>query len=194
MFGIEITEILQNGGLLVIAFILFAETGLLFGFFLPGDTLLLAAGILVASGTFSLATLLPVIVISTVLGNIVGYEIGHHAGPRLFKKEDNKIFRKEYLIRAEEFYEKHGGKTILFARFIPIIRTFAPIVAGIGVMDKKLFNLYNVVGGAIWGVGITLIGYFFGSKIPNIDHYILPVILSVVLLSFLSPLLHKLKK
>lgn len=194
MFGIEITEILQNGGLLVIAFILFAETGLLFGFFLPGDTLLLAAGILAASGTFSLATLLPVIVISTVLGNIVGYEIGHRAGPKLFKKEDNKIFRKEYLVRAEEFYEKHGGKTILFARFIPIIRTFAPIVAGIGAMDKKMFNFYNVIGGIVWGVGVTLIGYFFGSKIPNIDHYILPIILSVVILSFLSPLLHKLKR
>lgn len=194
MFGIEITEILQNGGLLVIAFILFAETGLLFGFFLPGDTLLLAAGILAASGTFSLATLLPVIVISTILGNIVGYEIGHRAGPKLFKKEDNKIFRKEYLVRAEEFYEKHGGKTILFARFIPIIRTFAPVVAGIGAMDKRMFNFYNVVGGIVWGVGVTLVGYFFGSKIPNIDHYILPIILSVVILSFLSPLLHKIKR
>lgn len=194
MFGIEVTEILQNGGLIVIALILFAETGLLIGFFLPGDTLLLAAGILVASGTFSFATLLPVIVISTILGNIVGYEIGKRAGPRLFKKEDSTIFRREYLIRAEKFYEKHGGKTILFARFIPIIRTFAPIVAGIGNMDKKLFNFYNVLGGIVWGVGVTLIGYFFGSKIPNIDHYILPVILTVVLLSFLSPLLHKLQK
>lgn len=194
MFGIEITEILQNGGLIVIALILFAETGLLVGFFLPGDTLLLAAGILVASGTFSFATLLPVIVISTILGNIVGYEIGHRAGPRLFQKEDSKIFRKEYLERAEQFYEKHGGKTILFARFIPIIRTFAPIVAGIGKMDKKLFNFYNILGGIVWGVGVTLIGYYFGSKIPNIDHYILPVILTVVLLSFLSPLLHKLQK
>ncbi|MEK7626154.1 MAG: VTT domain-containing protein [Patescibacteria group bacterium] len=191
MFGIEITEILQNGGLIVIALILFAETGLLVGFFLPGDTLLLAAGILVASGTFSFATLLPVIVISTILGNIVGYEIGHRAGPRLFQKEDSKIFRKEYLERAEQFYEKHGGKTILFARFIPIIRTFAPIVAGIGKMDKKLFNFYNILGGIVWGVGVTLIGYYFGSKIPNIDHYILPVILTVVLLSFLSPLAHK---
>lgn len=194
MFGIEITEILQNGGLIVIALILFAETGLLIGFFLPGDTLLLAAGILVASGTFSFATLLPVILISTILGNIVGYEIGHRAGPKLFKKEDSKIFKKEYLERAEQFYEKHGGKTILFARFIPIIRTFAPIVAGIGKMDKRLFNFYNVVGGVVWGVGVTLIGYYFGSKIPNIDHYILPVILTVVLLSFLSPFLHKLKR
>lgn len=194
MFGIEVTELLASGGLLVIALILFAETGLLLGFFLPGDTLLLAAGILAAAGTFSLATLLPVIVISTILGNIVGYEIGHRAGPKLFKKKDNKIFRHEYLERAELFYEKHGGKTILFARFIPIIRTFAPIVAGIGNMDKKLFNFYNVVGGLVWGIGVTLIGYFFGQRIPNLDHYILPVILAVVIISFLSPLAHKITK
>lgn len=194
MFGIELTELLASGGLLVIALILFAETGLLIGFFLPGDTLLLAAGILAAAGTFSLATLLPVIIISTILGNIVGYEIGHRAGPRLFKKKDSKIFRHEYLERAEIFYEKHGGKTILFARFIPIIRTFAPIVAGIGNMDKKLFNFYNVVGGFVWGIGVTMIGYFFGQKIPNLDHYILPVILAVVVISFLSPFVHKITK
>jgi len=194
MFGIEVTEILRSGGLLVVAFILFAETGLLIGFFLPGDTLLLASGILAAAGTFSLTTLLPVVIVSTVLGNIVGYEIGKRAGPRLFKKEDNALFKREYLQRAENFYEKHGGKTILFARFIPIIRTFAPIVAGIGNMDKKLFNFYNVLGGIFWGVGVTLIGYFFGQKIPNLDNYILPVILAVVILSFLSPLVHKITK
>ncbi|OGL30831.1 hypothetical protein A3F37_00065 [Candidatus Saccharibacteria bacterium RIFCSPHIGHO2_12_FULL_41_12] len=194
MFGIDITEIIRNGGLLLVAFMLFAETGLLLGFFLPGDTLLLASGILAASGNFSLGVLLPVVVVSTVAGNIVGYEIGHRAGPKLFKKKDGKIFRQEYLTRAEDFYEKHGGKTILFARFLPIIRTFAPIVAGIGKMNKKLFNFYNVVGGVIWGVGVTLIGYFFGQRIPNLENYILPVILTVVLLSFLSPLIHSFKK
>jgi membrane-associated protein len=158
---------------------------------LPGDTLLLAAGILAAAGTFSLWTLLPVIVLSTILGNTVGYQIGKRAGPKLFNKKDSLLFKKEYLEKAEAFYEKHGSKTIFLARFIPIVRTFAPIVAGVAKMDQKVFNLYNVTGGFFWGVSVTLLGYFFGSKIPNIDHYILPLILGIMVLSIASPLLHK---
>lgn len=194
MFGIELSELLSSGGLLVIALILFAETGLLIGFFLPGDTLLLAAGILAAAGTFSLWTLLPVIVISTILGNVVGYQIGKHAGPRLFKKEDGFLFRKEYIDKAEKFYEAHGSKTIFLARFIPIIRTFAPIVAGIAKMDQRVFTFYNITGGIFWGVSVTLLGYFFGTKIPHLDHYILPIILAVMVLSIASPLVHRLFK
>lgn len=183
-------EIFVSGGLLLIAFIVFAESGLLFGFFFPGDTLLIAAGLLASQGKFDLITLLPTIAISATLGGIVGYYIGEKAGPKLFTKEDGIVFRKSYVTRAEDFYEKHGGKTIILARFIPIIRTFAPVVAGIGNMNKVLFNIYNVVGSVIWGVGVTLIGYFFGSKIPNLDHYILPIIIFVMVASFGPTIYH----
>jgi membrane-associated protein len=177
-------DIFVSGGLLLIAFIVFAESGLLFGFFFPGDTLLIAAGLLASQGKFELLTLLPTIAVSATLGGIAGYYIGEKAGPKLFKKEDGIVFRKAYVARAEEFYEKHGGKTIMLARFIPIIRTFAPVVAGIGHMNKFAFNAYNFFGSIVWGVGVTLLGYFFGSKIPNLDHFILPIIVLVMVASF----------
>lgn len=183
-------DIFVSGGLLLIAFIVFAESGLLFGFFFPGDTLLIAAGLLASQGNFDLVTLLPTIAISATLGGIVGYYIGEKAGPKLFTKEDGIVFRRSYVTRAEDFYEKHGGKTIILARFIPIIRTFAPVVAGIGSMNKVLFNIYNVLGSMIWGVGVTLIGYYFGSKIPNLDHYILPIIVFVMVASFGPTIYH----
>jgi membrane-associated protein len=171
-------------GLPLIAFIVFAESGLLFGFFFPGDTLLLAAGILSAQGHFDIVPLVSIIVISAILGGNVGYSIGRRAGPRLFKKEDGILFRHEYVERAEAFYEKHGGKTIILARFVPIIRTFAPVVAGIGKMNRKRFLLYNVLGSGIWGIGVTMLGYYFGSKIPHLDEYIHYVLLAIIVLSF----------
>ncbi len=180
----DITHLIEAGGLLLIAFMIFAETGLLVGFFLPGDTLLLTAGIFVAQGKLDLALTLVVIMLASIAGNYCGYEIGHRTGRKIFKKEDGVLFRKEYIDRSEAFYEKHGGKTILFARFIPIVRTFAAVVAGAANMPLKRFMAYNVAGGILWGGGVTLAGYWFGSKIPNIDHYILPTILSVTILSF----------
>lgn len=183
-------NIFVSGGLLLIAFIIFAESGLLFGFFFPGDTLLIAAGLLASQGQLDLATLLPTIAISATLGGIVGYYIGEKAGPKLFTKEDGVIFRKAYVTRAEDFYEKHGGKTIMFARFIPIVRTFAPVVAGIGHMNKILFNIYNLAGSVVWGVGVTLLGYYFGSKIPNLDHFIFPIIIFVMVASFGPTIYH----
>ena len=128
--------------------------------------------------------------ISAIAGNAVGYEIGKRAGPKLFKKEDGIIFRKEYVQKAEEFYEKHGGKTIVLARFVPVVRTFAPVVAGIAKMDLRLFTLYNIVGSLVWGVGVTLAGFYLGSKIPNIDTYILPIILLAMTLSFGPTIYH----
>lgn len=182
--------LIATGGLALIAFIIFAECGLLFGFFFPGDTLLFAAGFFASQDKISLIGLLFTVVTSAIAGNAVGYEIGKRAGTKLFKKEDGIIFRKEYVEQAELFYEKHGGKTIILARFMPIVRTFAPVVAGIGKMNVRLFTLYNVVGSIIWGVGVTMLGYYLGSKIPNIDAYLLPIILLAMSFSFAPTIYH----
>lgn len=182
--------IVSAGGLALIAFIVFAESGLLFGFFFPGDTLLLLSGLLAAQGQFPLAEVILIIVASAAAGGQVGYHIGKKFGPRLFKKKDGILFRQEYVQESENFYEKHGGKTIILARFLPVIRTFAPVVAGIGSMNYKRFTIYNFTGSAIWGAGVTLIGYFFGSKIPNVDRYIIPVILIAMLSSFGPTIYH----
>lgn len=186
----DVTHLIQSGGLLLIAAIVFAETGLLVGFFLPGDTLLITAGIFAAQGHLNLYVAIAVIVIASILGNFVGYQIGKHTGKRIFTKSDGVLFRQEYINRAETFYEKHGGKTILLARFIPIVRTFAAVVAGVALMDMTIFMIYNVIGGVIWGSIVTLLGYWFGSRIPNIDHYILPFFLLIMLVSFAPMMYH----
>jgi membrane-associated protein len=185
--------IIQSGGLLLIGAIVFAESGLLIGFFLPGDTLLFSAGFFAAQDKLPILGLLAVIVFAAVLGDNVGYSIGHRTGKKIFKKEDGILFRKEYIQTAEEFYEKHGGKTITIARFVPIVRTFAPVVAGAAKMDRKRFMMFNIAGGLTWGLSITLLGYFLGNKIPNIDTYLLPIVLGAVILTAASPLIHILR-
>lgn len=186
----DVNHLIESGGLLVIALIVFAETGLLFGFFLPGDTLLLSAGIFAAQGKLSLPMAIVVIILSSIFGNIAGYHIGHKGGKKVFSKSDGVLFRKEYIDRAEGFYEKHGNKTILFARFIPIVRTFAAVVAGVGSMPMQAFMTYNVLGGILWGGGMTLLGYFFGTRIPNIENYVLPAVLFATLATFAPVLYH----
>lgn len=178
------------GGLIAIAGIIFAESGLLIGFFLPGDTLLFPAGFFAAQGKLPLAGVILAAFIGSVIGNETGYIIGKKSGPRIFRKKDGIVFRQEYIQKSEAFYEKHGGKTIILARFLPIIRTFAPLVAGVGNMDRKKFTLYNVIGGAAWVVITVLLGYWLGSKIPNIDHYILPAIGVATLFTFGPTVLH----
>ena len=190
MSFLDPNEIIASGGLALIAFIVFAESGLLFGFFFPGDSLLFVAGILAASGEFNIVTLISVIVVSAILGGQTGYLIGKKAGPKLFRKEDGIVFRKEYVERSEQFYEKHGGKTILLARFVPIIRTFAPVVAGIGKMNQAKFTFYNIVGSGIWAISVTLIGYYFGKQIPNVDAYVLPIILIATMSTFSPTIYH----
>jgi membrane-associated protein len=182
--------LIQSGGILIVGAIVFAESGLLIGFFLPGDTLLLSAGLFAAQGKLPLGLLLIVTVLAAVIGDNVGYTIGRKSGHRIFKKKDGILFRGEYLDRAEAFYEKHGGKTVTLARFVPIVRTFAPMVAGVGKMDRKKFMFYNIIGAFVWGVGVTLVGYFLGSQIPDIDKYLLPTVLVVTALTFASPLIH----
>ncbi len=168
---------------MIVAGIVFAESGLLIGFFLPGDTLLLGAGILASQGNPPILWLIISIVIAAVVGDNVGYSIGRRTGHRIFKKKESILFQHEHIERAEKFYEKHGGKTIILARFIPIVRTFAPVVAGIGKMPRRRFMFYNVFGGMIWGAGVTLLGYWFGSRIPHLDEYIHLVLLLVIVSS-----------
>ncbi len=185
-FSLSAESIVQSGhvlGILIIAAIVFAESGLLVGFFLPGDTLLFGAGLYASQGQVSLAWLLIAVIVAAVIGDNVGYSIGRRMGHRIFKKQDGLLFKHEYIERAEAFYEKHGGKTIIIARFTPIIRTFAPVVAGVGKMPRRRFFGYNLIGATLWGAGMILLGYFVGSRIPRLDKYIELVMIGVVVLS-----------
>ncbi|MBP7767419.1 VTT domain-containing protein [Candidatus Saccharibacteria bacterium] len=190
---LDVNQLIQSGGILIIALIVFAESGLLIGFFLPGDSLLFAAGLYASQGNFSLFWLIIAIISAAVIGDNVGYNIGKKAGPRIFRKKDGIIFRKEYLQKAEEFYELHGCKTIIIARFTPIVRTFAPVVAGASNMDRQKFMAYNVIGGVLWGAGIPVLGYLIGNKLPHLDKYIEMVVVSVVVLSIVISAVHVLK-
>ncbi len=178
-------ELISFVGLFGIFAIIFAESGLFIGFFLPGDSLLFTAGLLASQGYFPIWGLVIGSAIAAIAGDSVGYQFGRRLGPKIFTKEDSFFFHKKHIIRAQGFYEKHGKKTIILARFIPVVRTFAPIVAGVGGMKYKTFFIYNVVGGILWTVTLSLIGYFLGNAIPDIDTYILPIILGIILVSTL---------
>src|ERR1700733_1942106 len=167
----NVDTIISGGGILAIAAIIFAESGMMLGFFLPGDTLLLAAGVFAAQGKISLAVTISAVAVAAILGDNTGYTIGRVMGPKLFKKKDGILFRHEYIERTEAFYEKYGAKTMLLSHFIPIVRSFAPFVAGVGKMPRLKFFIYDAIGDVIWATIITLLGYWFGSRIPNIDHY-----------------------
>lgn len=193
MPGIELVPLLKAIGLLGIIAIVFTESGLLVGFFLPGDSLLFTAGFLASQGVFNIVVLAIGCFVAAVLGDSVGYYIGHKYGKRLFHKEDSIFFHKDHLIRAQNFYKKHGGKTIILARFMPVIRTFAPIVAGIGDMHYSTFLFYNVIGGFLWAIGLTSAGYFLGSLIPDVDKYLFPIIGLIILASISPGIYHALK-
>lgn len=175
-----------------VAAIIFAESGLLIGFFLPGDSLLFTAGFLVHQGIidFNIHLMVLILFVAAALGDSVGYTFGRRVGRKLFKKKDSVLFRKENLEAAEAFYKKHGGKTIIIARFMPIVRTFAPIVAGISHMDYRRFLTYNLVGAFLWAVGITYLGYFVGSAIVAAGVNIEYVIYAIILVSIAPPLIH----
>ncbi len=179
----DVTHIVQTGGLLLIAAMIFAESGMFIGFFFPGDTLLLTAGIFAAQGKLSVISVIGVVAIAAIIGDNVGYHIGKRYGRRLFSKPDGIIFRQEYVQRSEKFYEKWGSKTMLIAHFVPVVRTFAPAVAGVGRMNYKQFVIFDAIGDIAWAVSVTLIGYWFGTKIPNIDHYIVLAVMAVVLIT-----------
>ncbi len=183
-------ELIRTVGLLGLFAIVFAETGLFLGFFLPGDSLLFVAGLLAAQGLFPVSMLILVLLVAAITGNITGYWFGKKVGPKLFEREDSLLFRKAHVRRAQSFYEKHGAKTIMLARFIPIVRTFGPIVAGIAGMKYRSFMPYNVLGAVLWTVGLTSGGYLFGNLITDIDRYLLPVILAIIIISFLPAVWH----
>ncbi len=169
---------------------IFAESGLLVGFFLPGDSLLFTAGFLAAQGYLSIWILAPLAFVAAVLGDAVGYGIGHRLGRSLFNRAESTFFKPEHLRRAELFFERHGGLAIVLSRFLPIVRTFTPVVAGAGRMRYPRFALFNVVGGFVWAVGVSLAGYFLGSAIPNIDRYLLPIVLAIIVASVAPTSIH----
>ncbi len=189
----DVNQLIQSGGVLIIALVVFAESGLLVGFFLPGDSLLFAAGLYASQGNFSLPVLILSVVVAAVIGDNVGYNIGLRAGKKIFTKKDGIIFKKEYIQKAEKFYELHGGKTIILARFTPIVRTFAPVVAGASNMDRRRFMMFNIIGGVSWGAGIPILGYYIGHKIPHLDKYVEMVVVAMVILSIGISLVHLLK-
>lgn len=181
----DLVPIIQSLGLFGIVAIIFAESGLFFGFFLPGDSLLFTAGLLASQGYLPLFTLIGLSFVAAVLGDNVGYWSGKKIGPRIFTREDSFFFNKKHIERSQLFFERHGKKSIILARFIPVIRTFTPILAGVGTMNYKDFITYNIIGGALWTAGMILLGVFFGNTIPNPDRYIWPVVIFIILTSFI---------
>lgn len=189
----DLVNLIKTFGLAGIFFVVFAESGLFIGFFLPGDSLLFTAGFLASQGFLNIYILALGSFIAAVAGDSAGYYFGKKIGPAIFNREDSLFFNKEYLQRAKDFYEKHGGKTIVLARFMPFIRTFAPIVAGVGQMRYGNFLFFNIFGGFAWAVGVTFLGYFLGNTIPNVDHYILPILAAIIIISVLPGIWHILR-
>jgi membrane-associated protein len=196
------THLLNDFGALGVLVILFAETGILLGIVLPGDSLLFTAGLLCSTtervGGHNLHLQLPVVVVAAVVGAVlgaqVGYLIGRKLGPALFRRPDSRLFKQEYVERTRTYLEKYGpAKAVFLARFVPIVRTLMNPLVGVTEMDARVFTLSNVAGGVIWGAGVTVAGYFLGKSIPNVDHYLLPIIAFIILLSLL-PVANELRK
>lgn len=189
--AIDPKALLSSFGTIGLFLIIFAESGLLIGFFLPGDSLLFTAGLFASKGDLNLPVILVGCFVAAVVGDQVGYAFGKKVGPAIFKRPNSRLFKHEHVERANQFFEEHGAKTIVMARFVPVVRTFAPILAGVGTMPYRTFLVYNVVGGLLWAVGVTLLGYFLGEQIgaENIDKYLIPIIAAVILLSLIPPFL-----
>lgn len=181
----DIVSLVKTAGYIGIFGMVFAESGLFFGFFFPGESLLFTAGLLASQGLLNFYFLAPLVFAGAVLGDTVGYAFGYKVGPSIFTKENSLFFNKKNIERTKIFYEKHGPKTIILARFVPIVRTFAPIFAGVGQMRYKTFLIYNVMGGALWGFGVTSVAYYLGTVIPNIERYLIPIVLVIVFISLL---------
>lgn len=186
----DLEGLVKAVGLLGVYAIIYAESGIMLGFFLPGDSLLFTAGFLASQDLISLPLLMVGCGIAAILGDSTGYWFGNRVGRRIFAREDSRFFKKKYVYQAQGLYDKHGGKIIVLARFMPIVRTFAPLVAGIGEMPYGRFLLFNVVGGLAWGAGVPLAGYLLGSVIPDVDKYLLPIVVVIVLVSIAPSLIH----
>jgi membrane-associated protein len=185
--AVDPQQLLETFGMLGLFAIVFAESGLLVGFFLPGDSLLFTAGLFASQSKLGLN--LPVVLVgvflAAVIGDQVGYLFGTKVGPSIFRRPDSRLFKQEYVVKADEFFESHGPKTIVLARFVPVVRTFVPVLAGVGKMNYRTFVAYNVVGGFLWAVGVTGLGAILGNQIgaENIDKYLLPLVAVIILLS-----------
>jgi membrane-associated protein len=183
----NVPELIRIVGFYGIVAVVFAETGLLIGFFLPGDSLLITAGLFAARGDFNILTLVLSLIPAAILGNATGYFIGHRTGTALYQRPDSLLFRREHLQMTHDYYVRHGGKTIVLAQFIPILRTFAPVVAGVGKMGYRQFATYNIVGAILWVGSMTLAGYLLGSLVPNIEKQIHYVVAGVIAVSLMPP-------
>jgi membrane-associated protein len=192
-FLFNVKGLIEWGGTLLVCVIVFIETGFFVGFFLPGDSLLVTAGVFAASGQLRISELLLLVPLCAIVGDQIGYWIGRKAGQALYRRQDSLVFRKRHLQRAHEFYEKYGGKTVILARFVPIVRTFCPPVAGAAGMPYGRYFAYDVAGGLLWGGGMVLGGYFLGRQIPNISENIHYVIAVVIFLSLLPPIISVLR-
>jgi membrane-associated protein len=181
--------LIAAAGYIGIFFIVLAESGLFFGFFFPGDSLLFSAGLLASQQVLYLPLLLAIVPVAAIVGDSIGYAFGKWAGPRLFVKEDSLLFSKRHVRRAEMFYEKFGPRAIILARFVPVVRTFVPIVAGIGGMKYRTFLAYNLIGGVLWGAGVVLLGYFLGAAFPQTEKYLTPIIIGIIVISFIPILI-----
>jgi len=186
----DIVSLIKTVGYIGLFGIVFAESGLFIGFFLPGDSLLFTAGFLASQGYLDIGLLMIITFVGAVLGDNFGYAFGKRVGPFIFTKEDSLFFHKDHLIRAQNFYARYGGKTLILARFMPIVRTFAPILAGVGKMRYRTFFIYNVIGGFLWAIGLTWLGYYLGNSIPDVDKYLIPIILFIIFLSISPELWH----
>jgi len=192
-FLTDVRGLVQWGGYVALAIIVFTETGLMIGFFLPGDSLLVTAGLFAAKGDLNIVYLNLLLMFCAITGDATGYYIGKKLGPALFRKEDSMFFKKKHLIATQEFYERHGGKTIIIARFVPIIRTFAPVVAGMAGMGYRRFALFNVVGGVAWVFSMTMLGYLLVTMFPATEQHIEKVIIIVIFLSILPGIIEWLR-
>lgn len=181
----DVPGLIRLVGLYGLIFIVFAETGLMVGFFLPGDSLLVTAGLFAARGDLNIATLIPLLIMAAIVGNATGYLFGHKAGHALYSRPNSFFFRREHLIHTHAFYERHGGKTIILAQFMPIVRTFAPVVAGAADMTYRRFAAFNVVGAVLWITSMSLTGFFLGRAIPDLEKRIHLVVAVVIFLSLL---------
>lgn len=186
----DLVELVKTAGYFGVFGIVFLESGLLIGFFFPGDSLLFTAGFLASQGFLDIKVLIVGCFLAAVIGDSIGYYIGKTLGPKIFSKDKSIFFHKGHLESAQKFYDKHGGKTIILARFVPVIRAFAPVVAGVGEMDYKRFVTFNLIGGVLWAIGVTSAGYYLGSLIPDVDKYLLPIVGLIVIASILPAIHH----
>jgi len=188
----DLPQLIKSLGYFGVWAIIFAESGLLIGFFLPGDSLLFTAGFVASQHLLNIWILIIGAFICAVLGDNVGYTTGHKFGRRFFQREDSWLFQKKYIVKTQRFYQQHGKKTIVLARFVPIVRTFAPIVAGIGSMQYRTFMFYNLIGGLVWTFGITILGFFLGKSLPpeQVDKYLLPIIGLIIVVSLVPSVIH----